>query len=256
VIETTLEDPKKYLFSSLACAVIFGSLIAISIQTLETNNNNDVKEFGDGTTHAITEIDGAYSITYLTTGPIFTRSNLGCSPSPEFYGFFPEHMCLILNYDGKPGKVELRIPNEVIKEFPSIGEVRLSVFRSIPSEIVSQDDLFTVIRIDLPAGYYHIELIGEKTSHMTNFIVLAIVFGLIIFFPTLYLFALFSKWIKTIQNKRSRKWYDPVNEETRENIRKLYLNYVGAHSIAKELNLDVGIVRDILRGYGIQGREF
>jgi transposase-like protein len=52
-----------------------------------------------------------------------------------------------------------------------------------------------------------------------------------------------------LKNKRSRK-------ETRETIRRLYLNYLGAHSIAKELDLDVGIVMDILRGYGIQGREF
>ena len=77
-----------------------------------------------------------------------------------------------------------------------------------------------------------------------------------IFILALVIFALASKRISVLKNKRSRKWHDVVNKETRETIRRLYLNYLGVHSIAKELDLDVGIVMDILKGHGIQGREF
>jgi len=68
-----------------------------------------VKDFGTATTHEVIGIDGAYSITYRTTGPIFSYSNLGCNPLPDLTGFFLEQNCLILNYDGEPGIVELMI---------------------------------------------------------------------------------------------------------------------------------------------------
>ena len=81
-------------------------------------------------------------------------------------------------------------------------------------------------------------------------------FGFIIFILALIIFDLASKRISVLKNKKSRKWHDVVNKETRETIRRLYLNYLGVHFIAKELDLDVGVVMDIIRGYGIQGREF
>jgi hypothetical protein len=67
------------------------------------------------------------------------------------------------------------------------------------------------------------------------------------FINFIVIFGLASKHISVLKNKRSRKWHDVVNKETRETIRRLYLNYLGAHSIAKELDLDVGVVMDIIR---------
>jgi hypothetical protein len=214
-----------------------------------------VKEFGTVPTHQIIGNDG--TINYRTTGPILSSFSVGCTPSPAMFDYFvPNHNCLILNYNGESGIVELKIPSELIKEFPSIGYARVFFLRSIPFERVSQDDFFTVIQIDLPAGYNQFEAVGGDPLSFVNFTLLAGGFGFIIFILALVIFALASKRISVLKNKRSRKWHDVVNKETRETIRRLYLNYLGAHSIAKELDLDVGIVMDILRGYGIQGREF
>ena len=113
-----------------------------------------------------------------------------------------------------------------------------------------------MIQIDLPAGYNQFETVGGDPLPLANFIFLAGGFGFIIFILALVIFALACKRIRVLKNKRSRKWHDVVNKETRETIRRLYLNYLGAHSIAKELDIDVSVVMDIIRGYGVQGREF
>jgi hypothetical protein len=231
---------------------VFGILIANYLQVPVPDIK--LKQFGTTSLHQI--IGNGGTINYRTTGPILSSFSLGCDFSISAYDFGPDHNCLVLNYDGEPGVVELMIPNEVIKEFPSIGYAQVFFLRPIPFERVSHDELFTVIQIDLPAGYNQFEAVGGDPLPLVNFIFLAGGFGFIIFILALVIFALVSKRISVLKNKRSRKWHDVVNKETRDTIRRVYLNYLGAHSIAKELNLDVGVVMDIIRGYGIQGREF
>jgi hypothetical protein len=223
---------KIYLYASLACAVVFGFLIANYLQVPVPDI--EVKEFGTAPTHQIIGNDG--TINYRTSGPILSSFSLGCTPSPGMFDYFsPDHNCLILDYNGESGIVELKIPSELIKEFPSIGYAQVFFLRSIPFEKVSQDDFFTVIQIDLPAGYNQFEAVGGDSPSFVNFILLAGGFGFIIFILALVIFGLASKHISLLKNKRSRKWHDVVNKETRETIRRLYLNYLGAHSIAKEL---------------------
>lgn len=241
-----------FVYASLACGAVFGSLIANYL--LPPVPDIEVKEFTTAPIHQVIGNDG--TIYYRTTGPILSSFNLGCTPSPGGYDFGPDHNCLVLDYDGEPGIVELMIPNEIIKEFPSIGYADVFFLKSLPFERISQDDLFTVIQIDLPAGYNQFQAVGGDPLPLVNFIFLAGGFGFIIFILALLIFGLASKRIMVLKNKRSRKWHDVVNKETRETIRRLYLNYLGAHSIAKELDLDVGVVMDIIKGYGIQGREF
>jgi hypothetical protein len=78
--------------------------------------------------------------------------------------------CIVFQYEGIPGLVELKIPKYLIEEFPVITEV-LSVDlpfnkKQIPFQIISDDASFMTVRIELPANYDVIEIQGTQEGSM------------------------------------------------------------------------------------------
>lgn len=234
---------------SIVSAIIFGYLMLIYLTGGETHTQ--VNTLGPAQTMLVQQVDGGYTVAYKSTGPVFSSFSLGCEPSMLSYDFGPPHNCLILNNNGKAGIVELKISNSLISEFQPIGNVRVFYLRTIPFQIIGNDDYYTVLRIDIPAGYNEISVVGGVYSPGIKF-VWASLFGFIIFILTGVIYTLCVEWVKTLKIKRSRKWESLVNRETANAIRELYRGYLGVHSIAKKLELDVGIVIEVLKGYGIK----
>ena len=70
------------------------------------------------------------------------------------------------------------------------------------------------MQIDLPAGYNQFEAVGGGPLSFVNLILLAGGFGFMIFILALVIFALASKRISVLKNKRLRNRHDVINKET------------------------------------------
>ena len=142
----------------------FGYLIALSNAPIE--KNIDISEFVTTklVRQATYEHYSSGEISYLTTGPSFSQFVYSCEPGPGTAPGGPS--CLVFAYEGIPGLVELKIPKYLIEEFPVITEV-ISVDlpfnnKQIPFQIISEDDSFMTVRIELPANYDVIEIHGTS----------------------------------------------------------------------------------------------
>jgi hypothetical protein len=148
---------------SLVGGLYSGYLIALSNAPIEKNI-----EIPESTTtklvrQATYEHHRAGEISYLTTGPTFSQFVYSCEPGPASYApGGPD--CLVFAYDGIPGLVELKIPKHLITEFPVLNEVRSGDppfnTKEIPFQIISKDNSFVTIRIELPSNYDVIEISG------------------------------------------------------------------------------------------------
>jgi hypothetical protein len=76
----------------------------------------------------IKQTNGPGTMPYMSTGTIFSSFEYVCH---NLYD--PNYNCLILNYDGKPGVVELRIPSYLLKDLPWIRSVEASTKILYPS---------------------------------------------------------------------------------------------------------------------------
>lgn len=114
--------------------------MAAYLQNGETNTY--VKSLGPVKNQMVRQSDGPHTITYQTLGPEIESFSLGCASS-IVYDFGPAYNCLVLKYDGKPGIVDLRIPDDLIKELPTIVKVDVFFLKSIPFQIISQDSFFS-----------------------------------------------------------------------------------------------------------------
>lgn len=140
-----------------------GYLIALSNAPIEKNIDIPESTTIKLVRQATYEHHRAGEISYLTTGPTFSQFVYSCEPGPASYApGGPD--CLVFAYDGIPGLVELKIPTHLITEFPVLNEVRSGDlpfnYKQIPFQIISKDNSFVTIRIELPSNYDVIEVSG------------------------------------------------------------------------------------------------
>lgn len=157
----------KFLLVSIIISVVGGSysgyLIALSNAPIEKNIDIPESTTTKLVRQATYEHYRAGEISYLTTGPTFSQFVYSCEPGPVSY--VPSGpSCLVFAYDGIPGLVELKMPRHLITEFPVLTEVRSGDlpfdYKQIPFQIISKDNSFVTIRIELPSNYDVIEVSG------------------------------------------------------------------------------------------------
>jgi len=149
---------------SLVGGLYSGYLIALSDAPIEENIDIPESTTTKLVRQATYEHHRAGEISYLTTGPIFSQFVYSCEPGPASYApGGPD--CLVFAYDGISGLVELKIPKHLITEFPVLNEVRSGDlpfnYKQIPFQIISKDNSFVTIRIELPSNYDVIEVRGS-----------------------------------------------------------------------------------------------
>ena len=156
------------------------------------------------------------SINYNTSGPIFDYFYLSCGPDYGIYDFNPTSNCLVLRYDKKPGSVQFRIPKDLLRQegsilslilYPQISNVEVGLFthKSIPFQIISEDDQYVILRVDVPINEPVIYVnFAERCSFMCSSIGLpkSTWYAVGIFFVTLILYYVLV-WV--FKNRIARK---------------------------------------------------
>ena len=184
---------KKILLASLLSAIVFSFIIALYWEYKVTN----IDFSGVKNTRIVKQSDGPYVITYLTSGPVFSSFHMSCTPGwPPDFG--PYYNCVKLNYDGKPGIVELSIPLGLLSELDWIDRVNVFPFIDTSFQLISQDDIHRVYRIDIPSGYQAISLVGgTKTTFPFSFLLALGMFGVVLFLLSWFIF-----WLIMVQLPR------------------------------------------------------
>ena len=163
---------------------ILGYIVALHLEPPETNIVLDKPTI----TEYANQADGAYTIMYQTTGPIISSFEKDCIHGKGNLGGY--YCGIMFSYDGNPGIIELRIPTGLMNEIDPVGEAVVLGFHlswfpgQIPFQVISQDDHYTVFRIDAPRfhdmlfpDYRKIELrSGGYNSLAMTFFLSAIIF--------------------------------------------------------------------------------
>lgn len=179
---------KLVILASLSSTLIFSYIIGIHFFEYKQTNIDPV---GPAVIRYVEQTDGSHTITYVTTGPTFSSFHMDCPPRGPYPDFGPYYNCVRLEYNGKAGIVELSVPARLLSELPWID--RVEIFPGfgtvgVPFELVSQDKFARWYRIDIPAGYYNINLIGgTKSEFPYSFLIALGVFGLLLFMLSWFL---------------------------------------------------------------------
>jgi hypothetical protein len=153
--------------------------------------NINIDPVGPALNRYVKQTDGPYTITYSTTGPKFSSFHMDCPPRGPYPDFGPFYNCIRLKYDGKGGIVELSVPAGLLSELPWID--RVEIFPgfgtvSVPFELADQNKFYRWYRIEIPAGYDNINLIGgTKTDFPYSFLLALGIFGLGLFMMSWFL---------------------------------------------------------------------
>lgn len=160
---------------SVSAGPYFGYLFALSMAPIEKVIDipeSAVRKFvkqADDQRHRVGEIS------YITTGPTFSLFYYGCYPGSASGGNPVIPSCLVFYYDGKPGVVELKIPRDLISEFPLINEVSHGDWsipdKEIPFQRINENSAYTLVRIEVPPNYTEISVLGnDKGSEFSPYI--------------------------------------------------------------------------------------
>jgi hypothetical protein len=185
VTETPQISPRgvnyKALAISLLSAALFGYLIALYFQPIET----EIEFNGPTRRMGVSEKDGSHTINYITTGPTFSSFNKGCPPVGTL-DLGPFYNCLVMKYDGSPGIVQINIPSNFL-EFDWFERVTDPLRRQVPFQRIAQDPFYTILRIQLPDNSNEISLVGGSNSPPEErFLITAFAMGTGVFFLTLF----------------------------------------------------------------------
>lgn len=181
---------RKFILASLLSDVIFSFILGSYFEY----KNINIDFNGSTITQIVNQSDGPYTIAYLTTGPIFSSFHMSCTPTgvPDLG---PYYNCVELNYDGKPGTVELRIPSGLLSELEWIDKVNVLPFIETSFQLISQDNLYRVFRIDVPPGYQSISLVGGTKMEFPH----SFLFSLLILGLWLFLLSWFMLWLLIVK---------------------------------------------------------
>lgn len=160
---------------SVSAGPYFGYLFALSMAPIEKVIDIQESAIRKFVKQADDQRHRPSNISYITTGPTFSLFGYGCYPGTASGGNPVIPSCLVFYYDGKPGVVELKIPTELISEFPLINEVSHGDWsipdKEIPFQRISEDDVYTLVRIEVPPNYTEISVLGsDKGSEFSPYI--------------------------------------------------------------------------------------
>jgi len=179
---------KLVILASLSSTLIFSYIIGIHFFEYKQTNIDPV---GSAINRYVKQTDGSYTISYVTTGPTFSSFHMDCPPRGPYPDFGPYYNCVRLEYNGTAGIVELSIPEGLLSELPWID--RVEIFPGfgtvgVPFELADQDKFYRWYRIDIPAGYDNINLIGgTKSEFPYSFLIALGYFGLLLFLVSCFL---------------------------------------------------------------------
>jgi hypothetical protein len=185
----------------LISSSILGILIALQFQPVETiidlSQSTVAKEVGQS--------DGPYAITYTTTGPSILSFEKDCDAGK---GSLMDYCGLDLEYDGKTGIIDLKIPDSLMQEIDPIKEIFTSYFffpTQLPFQRISNNDQFSVFRIEVPANFDEIRMRGSNLPEPGSFVVKSFVAADCIFFGLFILVVSKDEIIKKIKRHKVTK---------------------------------------------------
>lgn len=185
------------IWAAVISAIIFGNLFAFYSQSKEgpiAINENLIPGL-------IKQKDGSGTIPYMSTGPTFSSFEYGCHNL-----YTPTYNCLILDYDGKPGVVELRIASYLLKDFPWIRSVEVFSQKQISFQRTEQDTVQSTFRIDVPSNHKTITLIGgPEMPRWADYVVYALMFSCVMFFVSMFFIFFISKLLERAKLKSKNR---------------------------------------------------
>ncbi len=189
--------------ASAISAGILGTIVALNYQPhegiLEINGPLSVKY--------VKQQGGPYNITYLSEGPTLTSFYTSCGGGGLYdFGGFQQYNCINFSYDGGPGLVQLLMPARLVGELEKIQRVETGFHSQLSFHLVSQDEVYTRLRINLPAAKGGINLVGGTEMAPIQLLIFdSTVFGGVLFMAILFATgaigsAIFSRRKKLVDN--------------------------------------------------------
>lgn len=176
------------IFTSIPVAAVLGSAVAKSKMPLEENiEMNPAKSLDIG--------NNKYTIKYFTTGPEFSEFKV----SHADYTIVSDFDAIIMNTDGNSGTVEIHLPARLMEEYDGIlGKARVTEIttgsgKELEFDRISNDNLFTVVRANLPADDYRIRIVFSQIDlpPFVYFVLQTMIYGGMIWFA-LFLAGVFT----------------------------------------------------------------
>lgn len=204
------------IFISLLSALYIGYNVALYLEPIEKNIVFTAPAIKNLVKQAGYQLNRVSNISYLTTGPTFSQFIISwSSPIPVPYAPIEKDYpsSLTIAYDGKAGIVQLKIPKDLIKEFPLIFEVYtegiFDIPKQIPFQIISEDNSYVTLRIDVPSNHDVIKVGGRTVEGSLEvpslFFGRAFSLGGLVFFATLMLYyilpLIFKKYMVIIKKR-------------------------------------------------------
>ena len=187
--------------SMLISSSILGILIALQFQPIETiielTQPTAAKEAGQS--------EGPHTILYTTTGPSILSFEKDCDDGK---GSLMYYCVLDLEYGGKIGIIDLKIPDSLMQEIDPIKEVFTSYFffpTQLPFQRINSDDQHSVFRIEVPANFDEIRMRGSSLPEPGSLMVRSFVAADCIFFGLLILVVSIDEIIKKIKRRKVTK---------------------------------------------------
>jgi len=171
-------------FSLISSSAVLGILVALQFQPIETV----IEQTQPTVAKEVSQSKGQYTISYTTTGPSILSFGKDCDDGK---GSLMYYCGIDLQFDGKGGIIDLKIPAALMNEIDPIREVFTSYLlypTQLPFQRISNDDNYSVFRIEVPANFDEIKMreqsnLPEPGSLIVTSFVAAdcIFFGLLIF---------------------------------------------------------------------------
>jgi hypothetical protein len=187
----------KFIFMLLSSSVL-GILVALQFQPIETI----IEQSGPIVAKEVIQSDEPYSIAYTTTGPSILAFEKDCDDGK---GSLMYYCGIDLKYDGRSGIINLKIPAGLMQEIDPVREIFTSYFffpSQLPFQRISNDDSYTVFRIEVPAKFDEIRMRGSSLPDPIPLIVTSFVAADCIFFGLLIMLVSIEEIIKKINKSK------------------------------------------------------
>lgn len=184
--------------SMLVSSSFLGILVALQFQPIETI----IEQTQPTIAKDVSQSEGPYTITYTTTGPTILSFDKDCDDGK---GSLIYYCGLDLEYDGKSGIIDLKIPASLMQEIDPIREVFTSRFffpNQLPFQRISNEDSYTVFRIEVPSNFDEIRMQGSSMPDPGPLMLKSFVAADCIFFGLLIVLVSIDEIIKKINKSK------------------------------------------------------
>ena len=140
--------------SLISSSAVLGILVALQFQPIETV----IEQTQPTVAKEVSQSKGQYTISYTTTGPSILSFGKDCDDGK---GSLMYYCGIDLQFDGKGGIIDLKIPAALMNEIDPIREVFTSYLlypTQLPFQRISNDDNYSVFRIEVPANFDEIKM--------------------------------------------------------------------------------------------------